>query len=185
MAVQVNNTMVEVVRGSVVEQKVDAIVNAANTGMRGGGGIDGVIHRKAGKGLMEELIRVAPHGAKTGQVVVTGAHNLPHKHILHTPGPRWRDGAHGEPDLLAQSYRNCIDSASSLGLESLAYCSIATGVYRFPIDRAAEIAVRTVLDFLNSHPDTSLRRAVFAMYGETEFDVFTAALAGAAEGASE
>src|ERR1700753_3702720 len=100
MAVQIDNTTLEVVRGSVTDQEVDAIVNAANTSMRGGGGIDGRIHRAAGPKVREDLIKVAPHGAKTGTVVVTGGHDLKQKFVFHTPGPVWRGGDNGEADLL-------------------------------------------------------------------------------------
>jgi len=172
----VNNTSVEVVRGSVAEQDADAIVNAANTSMRGGGGIDGVIHRAAGKELMKELQRVAPHGAKTGDVVVTGAHNLPQEFILHTPGPVWNGGLKNEKELLARCYRSCMKAADDRGLESVAFCSISTGVYRFPIEQAAPLAVETVVTFLQEHPETSLRRVVFAMFGDREYAEFSSAL---------
>lgn len=186
---QIGQTTIEVVRGSVTDQNVDAIVNAANTGMRGGGGIDGRIHRAAGPSMMEELIRVAPNGAKTGTVVVTGAYNLNSpsggggrgevKFVFHTPGPVWYGGHKGEPDALASSYRSCIDEADRRGLESIGFCSISTGVYAYPLDLAAALAVKTVKEALESHPNTSLRRVVFAMYGENEFDVFSKALEAA------
>lgn len=173
---KIHQTIVEVVRGSVTDQDVDAIVNAANTGMRGGGGIDGRIHRAAGPGMMEELIKVAPHGAKTGTLVVTGGHNLKQKFVFHTPGPVWNGGSKGEPELLASCYRSCLEEADRRGLESLAYCSISTGVYGYPISQAAPLAVETVKSFLEAHPQTPLRRVVLAMYGADEFDVFTKAL---------
>jgi len=173
---KVNDTIIEVVRGSVTDQDVDAIVNAANTSMRGGGGIDGRIHRAAGPKMMEELIKVAPHGAKTGTVVVTGGYELKQKFVFHTPGPVWRGGGNGEADLLTACYRGCIEEADRRGLESLAYCSISTGVYGYPIDQAAPIAVSAIKEFLQAHPSASLRRVVFAMYGADEFDVFQQAL---------
>src|SRR3569833_114091 len=172
----INETIIQVAHGSVTDQDVDAIVNAANTGMRGGGGIDGRIHRAAGPKMMEELIRVAPHGAKTSEVLVTGGHNLKQKLVFHTAGPVWSGGKKNEPDLLANCYRNCIDAAAKRGLESLAYCSISTGVYRFRIALAAPLAVSTVMDYLRAHASTSLRRVIFAMYGADEFDEFTKAL---------
>lgn len=176
MSVTIDKTTLEVVRGSVAEQDVDAIVNAANTSMRGGGGIDGVIHRKAGRKLMDELVRVAPHGAKTGTVVVTGAHDLPQKFIFHTPGPVWSGGRRNEPELLASCYRSCIAAAHERELESIAFCSISTGVYHYPIKQAAPLAVSTVVDFLKEHPETPLRHVVFAMFGEKEFEEFDRAL---------
>src|SRR5947209_6697925 len=112
---------ISVVRGSLVDQDVEYIVNAANTMMRGGGGIDGVIHRMAGPNLLLELYREAPHGCNTGEVVVTEAYDLKHKGIVHTPGPRWKDGLHGEPELLAASYRNSLQAVHELKGESIAF----------------------------------------------------------------
>jgi O-acetyl-ADP-ribose deacetylase (regulator of RNase III) len=178
---KINKTTIEVVRGSVTDQAVDAIVNAANTGMRGGGGIDGRIHRAAGSGLMDELTRVAPHGAKTGTAVITHAHNLPQKHIIHTPGPVWNGGSKGEPDLLASSYRESLKLASEYELESIAFCSISTGVYGYPIEEAAPLAIETAVEYLEANPDTTLRRVVFAMYGEEEYEEFARALQEAEE----
>lgn len=173
---QIHNTTLEVVRGSVLDQDVQAVVNAANTGMQGGGGIDGVIHRAAGRGLMDELRRIAPHGAKTGSVVVTEGHDLAQDYVFHTPGPIWRGGTQGEPEKLALCYRSCLEAADQHTLSSLAFCSISTGVYGYPIKLAAPLAVQTVLDYLSVHPQTSLTRVVFAMYQPAEFDAFTRAL---------
>ena len=173
---QINNTIIEVVRGSVLEQDVEAIVNAANAAMRGGGGVDWAIHRAAGRGLMEELQKVAPNGAKTGSVVLTGGHNLKQPYILHTPGPIWHGGANGEPENLVSCYQSCLETADQKGMTSLAFCSIATGIYGYPLGQAAPLAVRTVVDYLRAHPDTTLRRVVFAMYQEQEYQVFTEAL---------
>lgn len=173
----VNNTTVEVVRGSVVDQDADAIVNAANTAMRGGGGVDGAIHRAAGPGLLLELVKAAPTGAKTGTVVVTGGHKLPHWFIFHTPGPVWHGGKSGEANNLASCYRGCMEAADARALESIAFCSISTGIYGYPLAQAAPLAVQTVTDYLTQHPDTTLRRVTFAMYQPAEFDAFTEALA--------
>ena len=174
---QINNTTLEVVRGSVIDQDVDAIVNAANTSMRGGGGVDGAIHRAAGKALREELVQAAPHGAKTGTAVITGGHALKQRHVLHTPGPVWNGGGRGEADKLASCYRSCLELADRHHVTSLAFCSISTGIYGYPLGQAAPLAVRTTVDYLQAHPDTSLTRLVFAMFQETEYDAFTQALA--------
>jgi O-acetyl-ADP-ribose deacetylase (regulator of RNase III) len=171
--VQIENTSIEVVRGSVLDQDVDAIVNAANTAMRGGGGVDGAIHRAAGKGLLAELQHVAPSGAKTGTVVVTGGHQLRHPFIFHTPGPVWRGGDTGEPELLAACYRGCLDAAAARKLASIAFCSISTGVYGYPIERAAPIALETIVAFLHDNRETMLRRIVLAMFGDVEYGVFS------------
>lgn len=164
---------IEVVRGSLLKQDVEAIVNAANTSMRGGSGLDGAVHRAAGRELMQELMRVAPHGAMTGKIVVTPGFASGFKFILHTPGPVWRGGTEGEPELLADCYRNAILAAESLSVTSLGFASISTGVYRYPLDQAAPLAIRTVIQAA-----TTLERVVFAMFGEAEYDEFSRALAG-------
>jgi len=169
-------TEIEVLRGSLLEQDVDFIVNAANTLMRGGGGIDGAIHQRAGHKLLLELQRVAPKGCETGEVVVTAAHELPHKGIIHTPGPIWRGGGSNEAVLLANCYRNSLIAAHSRNAESIGFCSISTGVYGFPIDEAASIALDTIKEWLSLNPSTTLRRIVFAMRGEPEFLAFEQAL---------
>ena len=169
------HTTIEIVRGSVVDQDVDAVVNAANTAMRGGGGIDGVIHRAAGRELMTELRRVAPNGAKTGAAVITKGFMLKQPWIIHTPGPVWKGGNAGEAAKLASCYRSCLEKADEKGLTSLAFCSISTGIYGYPLNQAAPIAIQTVVDYLDVHTDTTLTRVVFAMYQEPEYQAFTQA----------
>lgn len=171
----IHKTTLEFVQGSVLGQDVDVIVNAANTSMRGGGGVDGAIHRAAGKGLMEELMAVAPHGAKTGTAVITKGYALKQSYVIHTPGPVWNGGTNGEPELLASSYRACLEKAEAKGLKSIAFCSISTGVYRYPLEQAAPLAIRTVMEYLKDHPDTTLERVVFAMYQQNEYQAFTEA----------
>ncbi len=174
---QTHKTTLEFVQGSVLEQDVDAIVNAANTAMRGGGGVDGAIHRAAGQQLMHELVKVAPHGAKTGTAVITRGHALKQSYVIHTPGPVWNGGANGEPEKLASSYRACLELADKQCLQSIAFCSISTGVYRYPLDKAAPLALQTVIEYLNEHLDTHLTRVIFAMYQEAEYEAFRDALA--------
>ena len=171
----IGNATIEIVKGSVVDQDVDAIVNAANTAMRGGGGVDGTIHRAAGKGLLAELEKVAPNGAKTGAAVLTGGHNLQQPHILHSPGPVWKGGGANEAEKLTASYRSCLEKAEEKGLKSIAFCSISTGVYGYPLPLAAPLALATVKEYLEAHPDTSLERVVFAMYQAPEYQAFTQA----------
>lgn len=173
---QIHNTTLEVVRGSVLEQDVDAIVNAANTAMRGGGGVDGAIHRAAGQKLMQELIRVAPHGAKTGTAVITQGHALNQPYVIHTPGPVWNGGGNGEAEKLASSYRSCLVLADKKQLHSIAFCSISTGIYRYPLDQAAPLALQTVCEYLHEHLDTVLDKIVFAMYQEAEYRAYADAL---------
>jgi O-acetyl-ADP-ribose deacetylase (regulator of RNase III) len=179
--VQIHNTKIEVLRGSVLVQDVDAIVNAANTAMRGGGGVDGAIHRAAGQQMMHELVKVAPHGAKTGTAVMTRGHALKQPYVIHTPGPVWNGGTSGEPEKLASSYRSCLVLADKKGLKSIAFCSISTGIYRYPLDQAAILAVSTVTEYLCEHLDTTLDRVVFAMYQDAEYEAFQQALTAAAQ----
>lgn len=158
---------IEVVRGSLLEVDADAIVNAANPMMRGGGGIDGRIHMAAGFKMLLELQRVAPKGCERGEVVVTPGFDLPQKWVLHTPGPRWKDGRSGEPELLRRCYMNSVLKATEMGLARIAFCSISTGVYGYPVDLAAPIAIEAVAEH-----GVALDRIIFAMYGAEEFTVF-------------
>ena len=174
---QINKTQLEVVRGSVLECEADAIVNAANTGMRGGSALDGAIHRAAGPRMMEELIEVAPDGSQTAEVVVTRAYDLPQKFVFHVAGPMWKtERAEECEDELAEAYYNCLAEADVRGLESLALPSLSTGVYGFPLERAAPIALKTTAYFLSKHPETSLERVTFAMFGGPEHHEFRRAL---------
>lgn len=165
------------VRGSVVDQPVDAIVNAANTGMRGGGGLDGAIHRAAGPELVEELRRKAPSGCPPGGVVVTGGHRTRFKAIVHTPGPVWKGGSQGEAAMLAACYRNSLEAVHELGLESIGLPSISTGIYGYPLREAAPVAIQAVRDWISAQTETPIERIVFAMFGGEEFAVFKQALA--------
>jgi len=167
---------VRVVRGSVIDQEVDYIVNAANTLMRGGGGVDGAIHQLAGPKLLLELQRVAPNGCQTGEVVVTAAHELKHKGIVHTPGPIWRGGREDEHVLLANSYRNSLQAVHDLSGRSIAFCSISTGAYRFPLEEASGIAITAVRQWIAEIEQTTIEEVIFAMRGEREYQAFLNAL---------
>ena len=166
------NSKIEIVSGSVLDQDVDVVVNAANTAMQGGGGIDGVIHKAAGKGLLAELRKVAPNGAKTGAAVLTKGHNLSQPYILHVAGPVWKGGGAKEAEKLAASYRSCLEKADAQGLTSIAFCSISTGVFLYPLAQAAPIALGAAQEFLDTHPDTSLTRVVFALFQKPELLAF-------------
>ncbi len=163
---------IAVIEGDITQQPVDAIVNAANSSLLGGGGVDGAIHRVAGSGLLEECRRL--NGCKTGDAKITKGYNLPANWVIHTVGPVWQDGNHGEDELLASCYRRCLELAEQQGIRTLAFPAISTGVYRFPPDRAARIAVTEVKMFLESH--TSLEQVIFVCFSRQSYDGYVTAV---------
>ena len=168
----------ELIKADITTLSVDAIVNAANEQMLGGGGVDGAIHRAAGPGLLQECRRVPEvrPGVRcpTGEVRLTGGHALPARFVIHTVGPVWDGGGYGEDELLASCYRNAVKLAIKQDLKSIAFPAISTGVYGFPIDRAAAIAVRQVKQMLQSCPDL---RVVFCCFGQDAIEAYREALA--------
>jgi len=164
-----------IVKGDIVKSKTEAIVNAANTSLLGGGGVDGAIHRAAGEELLEECEKL--NGCKTGEAKITGGYKLHAKYIIHTPGPIWRGGSRGEAELLASCYRNSLQLAVDNNIKSIAFPSISTGVYRFPVERAAEIAVNEIFNFINS---TDVIETVYMVcYDENTFKVYKKAFENA------
>ena len=143
---------IKLVKGDITKDHgVDAIVNAANTSLLGGGGVDGAIHRAAGPDLVNECFTL--DGCDTGKAKATGAYNLPCKYVFHTPGPIWSGGGRGEAELLASCYRSCMELAVENDVRTIAFPSISTGVYGYPLDQAAEVAIKTVKEFCDENPD--------------------------------
>jgi len=167
-----------VVQGDITRLDVDAIVNAANPSLLGGGGVDGAIHRAAGPKLLEECETIG--GCPTGEARITRGHALPARHVIHTVGPVWRGGLHREDELLASCYRSSLSLALEHGLRTIAFPAISTGVYRFPLERATSIALRETTRFLEAHPD-AFDRIVFVCFDRATHDVYEKAVAKLAE----
>ncbi|MBS6518429.1 MAG: O-acetyl-ADP-ribose deacetylase [Clostridium sp.] len=151
--------MLTIALGDITKVQADAIVNAANTSLLGGGGVDGAIHRAAGPELLAECRML--HGCKTGQAKITKGYRLPAKYIIHTPGPVWNGGGKGEEALLKSCYENCLRLAAENGCRSVAFPSISTGIYHFPLERASFIAVETIVEFLRAHPGMEVQMVCF------------------------
>jgi O-acetyl-ADP-ribose deacetylase (regulator of RNase III) len=159
---------VEIVQGDITKQVVDAIVNAANTSLLGGGGVDGAIHRAAGPELLEETRQIG--GCPTGEARVSKGYRLPAKWVIHTVGPVWAGGHKNEDNLLAHCYKNSFMAAVEKGVKTIAFPSISTGAYGFPLDRATEIALKETKQFLES--EKSIEKVVFVCFGDKVFKTY-------------
>jgi O-acetyl-ADP-ribose deacetylase (regulator of RNase III) len=170
------NNRIEVVEADITTLDVDAIVNAANSTLLGGGGVDGAIHRAAGPRLLQECRTLG--GCSTGQAKITRGYDLPARHVIHTVGPVWSGGDQGEDGLLRDCYRNSLELAVASGVKTIAFPAISTGVYRFPLQRATRIAVDTVAEFLRGHPE--LEKVIFATFGREAYQTYEEAVAAIA-----
>lgn len=178
MEFKVGNARIQLIRGDITEVDVDAIVNAANSTLLGGGGVDGAIHRKGGPKILEEckLIRATqwPDGLPTGKAVITSGGNLKAKYVIHTVGPVWLGGFHVESELLKQAYRNSLKLAVQNGIKTIAFPSISTGAYGYPIEEASRVAVGSVKKFLEK--EDKIKKVTFVLFSDLDFAVYLRAL---------
>lgn len=177
-SIKIHNTKLVVVRGSLLDQgnEISAIVNAANTKLQRGGGICGEVYKKAGEELSESLLKLAPNGCNTGDVVITPGFETGFDYIFHTPGPVWINGNHGEPELLESCYWRCLDEANMMKIPSIGFCSISTGVYGYPLELASKIALQTVEKYICDASEEfgimNINLVKFCMFLENEYNVF-------------
>jgi O-acetyl-ADP-ribose deacetylase (regulator of RNase III) len=172
MQVNVGQSALELVEGDITQQDTEAIVNAANEQLRVGGGVDGAINRAGGPKIQEEARKIGR--CPTGQAVITTGGNLKAQYVIHTVGPIYKDGLQGEPELLASAYRESLKLASARGIKSLAFPSLSTGVYGYPVADAARVALKTVKNYLADHPEIELVR--FVLFGKPTYEAYEEAL---------
>jgi O-acetyl-ADP-ribose deacetylase (regulator of RNase III) len=174
MEFHVRSAVLQLIRGDITEVEADAIVNAANSSLMGGGGVDGAIHRKGGPKISEECRRIRetewPDGLPTGKAVITSGGNLKANRVIHTVGPVWLGGFHVESEMLKQAYRNSLKLAVANGLKIVAFPSISTGAYGYPVEEASRIAVSTVKAFLEK--EDRLERVILVLFSESDFQVY-------------
>jgi O-acetyl-ADP-ribose deacetylase (regulator of RNase III) len=162
-------TTIRVEQGDITQQRVDAIVNAANSSLLGGGGVDGAIHRAAGPELLDECRALG--GCPTGQARITRGYRLPARSVIHTVGPVWRGGGGGEAELLASCYRSSLALAGEHGVRTIAFPAISTGIYGYPLEQATRIALSETRGYLDEHPD-ALDEVVFVCFGQPTYDAY-------------
>jgi O-acetyl-ADP-ribose deacetylase (regulator of RNase III) len=167
----------KLVIGDITREAADAIVNAANSALAGGGGVDGAIHRAGGPSIMQELnkIRAQAGGCPTGQAVVTGAGRLPARFVFHAVGPMYRDGQHQEPELLASCYRKCLALAEENDVKTISFPSISTGIYGYPVRDAAPIALHETWRHLEG-PEGKVQQVIFVLFSQADYDIYSACL---------
>jgi O-acetyl-ADP-ribose deacetylase len=159
---------IELVRGDIAKQEVDAIANAANTTLLGGGGVDGAIHRAAGPELVAECRTLG--GCRPGEAKITRGYRLPARFVIHTVGPVWRGGKHGEPETLANCYRNSLQVALENRIKTIAFPAISCGAYGYPVEEAAQIALETTREFLAVSDE--IQKVIFVVWGEDVYDAY-------------
>ena len=178
-SVQIGLCRLQLLKGDITQIQVDAIVNAANSALAGGGGVDGAIHRAGGPSIMRalDLIREKHGGCETGSAVVTGAGHLPARFVFHAVGPRYSDGRRGERDLLASCYRTCLALAVEHNVKTISFPSISTGIYGYPIEEAAEVATTTIAGWLREHPGT-IETVKLVQFSDSDHEIYRKKAAG-------
>lgn len=177
MSVTVNQARLAIIQGDITQQATDAIVNAANSGLMGGGGVDGAIHRAGGPAILEECKQIVAKQGRlpTGKAVITTGGNLPAKWVIHTVGPVWQGGGKGEAALLESAYTESLKLAAANKLASIGFPSISTGAYGYPIDEAARVAIKAVVSFLRQQA-TPVREVVFVLFDQATYQAYASAL---------
>ncbi len=172
MDLKIRESVLSIVEGDITHEETEAIVNAANSGLRGGGGVDGAIHRAGGPAIMEECRKIG--SCPTGQAVITTGGNLKARYVIHAVGPIYRDGKHGEADLLRSAYQASLKIAGSKGLKSISFPALSMGAYGYPKNEAARIGLQTVIDYLKEYTDLKLVR--FVLFGRDAYNTFAGEL---------
>ena len=174
MEIKLGQVTIRIIQGDITEQPTDAIVNAANPSLMGGGGVDGAIHRKGGPRILEECKDIRanefPDGLPTGRAVITSGGRLRARHVIHTVGPVWQGGKHEEDKLLGEAYRNSLNLALEKGLKTVAFPSISTGAYGYPVEQASRIALKTIREFAENQ--RGLEEIVLVLFSRVDFDVY-------------